>query len=44
VDLKEMRRGVDWIDLSQDRNRWPAFVNVEMNLQVPQNTVKLFAN
>ena len=35
VDLKEVRPGVDWIDVSQDRNRWRAFVNLEMNLQVP---------
>jgi hypothetical protein len=35
VELKELRRGVDWIELAQDRNRWWAFVNVEMNLQVP---------
>jgi hypothetical protein len=25
----------DWIDLVEDRNRWQAFVNVVMNLQVP---------
>ena len=35
VDLKEVRQAVDWIDVSQDRNRWWAFVNVEMNLQFP---------
>jgi hypothetical protein len=26
---------VDWIDLAQDRDRWRALVNTEMNLQVP---------
>jgi len=27
--------GVDWIELSQDRDRWRALVNVIMNLRVP---------
>jgi hypothetical protein len=26
---------VDWIHLAQDRDRWRALVNTEMNLQVP---------
>jgi hypothetical protein len=26
--------GLDWIDLSQDRDRWLALVNVVMNLRV----------
>ena len=30
-------RGVDWIDLAQDRDRWRAFVNVAMYLRVPLN-------
>jgi hypothetical protein len=28
-------RGVDWIDLAQDRDRWQALVNALMNLRVP---------
>ena len=28
-------RGMDWIYLDQDRNRWWALVNVIMNLRVP---------
>jgi hypothetical protein len=35
AELKELRRGVDWIELAQDRDRCQSFVNVEMNLQVP---------
>ena len=26
---------IDWMELAQDRDRWWAIVNVEMNLQVP---------
>jgi hypothetical protein len=28
---------MDWIDLVQDRDRWPAPLNTAMNLRVPQN-------
>jgi len=36
MDLKEVEgRGMDWIDLALDRNRWRALVNAVMNLQVP---------
>jgi hypothetical protein len=29
------RRGIDWIDVAQDRDRWRAVVNTVMNLWVP---------
>jgi hypothetical protein len=28
-------RGMDWIELAEDRDRWQALVNAVMNLQVP---------
>ena len=30
-------RGIDWIDLAEDRDRWRALVNSVMNLRVPKN-------
>jgi hypothetical protein len=36
MDLGEVRwHDVDWINLAQDRNRWRALVNSELNLRVP---------
>ena len=38
MDLQEVAwRGMDWIDLAQNGERWQAFVNVVMNLQVLYN-------
>jgi hypothetical protein len=35
MDLQEVGwRGMDWIDLAEDRGRWLAFVNAVMNLRV----------
>jgi hypothetical protein len=36
MDLREIGwDGMDWIDLSQARDRWRALVNTVMNLRVP---------
>jgi hypothetical protein len=32
---------VDWIGLAQDKDRWRALVNSELNLRVPGNAGKL---
>ena len=34
-NLSEVKRGVDCIDLDQNRDRWRAFENLEFNLPVP---------
>jgi hypothetical protein len=44
MDIGKMGRGgggVDWIGLTQDRDKWSALVNVVMNLGVPWNAGKL---
>ena len=36
MDLQEVRcRGMDWIDLAQDRDRWRAVLSAVMFLWVP---------
>jgi hypothetical protein len=36
IDLREVGwSGMDWIDLAQDRDRWRALVNMEMNFWIP---------
>jgi hypothetical protein len=34
MDLREIGRGVVWIHLAQDRDRWQDLVNAVMNLRV----------
>jgi len=35
MDLQEVGWGMDWIDLSQERDGWWALVNVVMDHRVP---------
>jgi hypothetical protein len=37
-------RGMDCIDVAQDRGLWRALVNTEMNLSDPYNFEKFFSN
>jgi hypothetical protein len=36
MDLRETRwNGVDWIDMTEDRDQWRALVKTVLNLRVP---------
>jgi hypothetical protein len=41
MDFGEIEWGVDWMVLSQDRDKWRVLVNAVINLWVPQNAGKL---
>jgi hypothetical protein len=34
MDRGEMRGGVDWIGLAQDKDQWRAFANAAVNLHI----------
>jgi hypothetical protein len=45
IDLHEVGRGgIDWIALTQDRDRWQALVTAAMELRVPQYTRNLLTS
>ena len=35
MGLREIGRGIEWINVAQVRDRWRALVNTVMNLRVP---------
>jgi hypothetical protein len=35
MDLQEVGRDINWIDLAQDGDRWRAVVNAVLKLRVP---------
>jgi hypothetical protein len=38
MNIQEVGYGsMEWIELTQDRDRWRKLVNVVMNLRVPEN-------
>jgi hypothetical protein len=45
MDLREIGwRGMDWIDLAQNRDQWTALVNTVMNFRVPCNAGKFLSS
>jgi hypothetical protein len=45
MDLREIGwDGMDWIDLTQDRDQWRPLVNIVINLRVPKNAGSFFSD
>jgi hypothetical protein len=45
MDLRKIGwGGIDWIDLTQNRDRWRALVNTVMNLRVPYDVGKFLSS